>query len=266
MIKFGEPLLSPITQSFLPVIVGSNNLMGVITITSAVYPLGFKTGTYTNKPVTTVTLDASEPVDRAPTFNQYVAVHYDYVINDYQPWADANFLNTQELGIYEQWSMPTGIVRLAQSEGVFLTSLMTGQMNPTVSTQPPTPAPSASPASISWNASVKWLYSPQSSYVNFADFNWIIAFNAKSNSTDAPVRIQFVSSTYYNGTTNVANSDIVAKVIGNPNYVGAGGVQFDTVRLIRVNDKLATGAYTFNFLVTNTSGKSVSAVLTLTVN
>ncbi len=115
------------------------------------------------------------------------------------------------------------------------------------------------PLAIIWEASID--YATLFGDCPFFDFNWVTLFNAKS--TTKAIRIVSTSNPAPIAPSTV--SPIVAKVLGTPVIVGEGVVQYNTIRIMRLDDAVATGVYAFGFNVYDELGQVTAVTLNLTV-
>lgn len=256
MNKYGLPLTSPSVQTILPAMTKDGIIRGWYPITQTTF-----TGAETTfdiidvtVPVMSVTVDTDSPV------KQFMAAVWDIGLpHNLKPWTSAQLVSPDD-GYYRWWSMPTSTWFLHFGKGVFL-SAMSSSLNRVGAAAVPGPGEPTvnSPQSLTWQASVA--YSAFNGDCTFFDFNWVQLFTSTGQA--APLRIEIVSL-----PAPIAPSTkppLLAKVIGIPVAIGAGVTMYDTVRIIKNADTVATGAYVFAFKIYTEAGLAADAELTVNV-
>lgn len=277
MIQFGLPLEASSTQSLLPYITDSGRIYGFFPIATHTFT-GAETS-YTVAPgvtvtVTTVTLPptVSTNLRQQQRVPQYMAAYFPSAIEGQRPWTGYSTLVRTDkpniLGFYSWWSMPVMSIVQHFNYGTYLNALISG-MDPTVPVGSPVTPPVTTPASLTWACTIDPIaLTPDCA---FFDFSWTELFATsplynpdQPGNTVVPVQLNVVSNPaggYFKA--------VLVQTVGQTIYPG-GGVSFDTVRILRLQDPPA-GTYTFNFTIqynqssTATSLSSVPAVLNLTV-
>lgn len=254
----GQPLDEPSTQTILPVICGGNgNIRGWLTIESTEFDGTETSFTTADGPIaiTTVTLPKLVINDGLKRrVYQYMAAVFPDAQERQRPWLGYTaFVGVDESQYAMQWFMPTEGQGYRLNRGPLFTDL-TVRMDADAGAAPAAPgAPSATPGTLRWAASVSM--NDLVNGCNFIDFNWVTLFKAKAQDTQ-PVRIEIVS--------NPASGEFKTTIVPYPSVVGAGGVEFNTLRIIKLKP-VDAGAYTFNYSVVDQQGKATPVTLTLTV-
>lgn len=253
----GQPLDTPSTQTILPVICGGNgNIRGWLAIESTTFDGTETSFTTADGPIaiTTVTLPKLVINDGLKyRVYQYMAAVFPDDQERLRPWLGYTaFVGVDESQYAMQWFMPTEGQGYRLNVGPLFTDLMV-RMDADQGTPPSTPpAPDVTPGVLRWAVSVS-----MNDFVNgcnFLDFNWVTLFNAKSQ--NQPLRIEIVS--------NPASGEFKTTIVPYPAVVGAGSVEFNTLRIIKLKP-VSAGTYTFNYSVVDQTGQSTPVVLTLTV-
>ena len=116
-----------------------------------------------------------------------------------------------------------------------------------------TTAPSVQNGTMRWAAAMSINSSALAN--SFFDFDWTALFKAKSGNAD-PLSIIIVS--------NPAGGAFKSTLVPNPVIMPLGGIEFNTVRIIKLLPAVA-GTYTFTYNITDTTNTSTTATLTLTL-
>lgn len=254
--KYGLPLAAPSKQSILPIICGGNgSLQGFFTINTTTF-----TGSETSfalaegsVAIKTVTLPSKVNDGRNYGVEQYMAVVYsdDELLK--RPWIGySSWVNTNDTGYFLSYSMPTQGWMTRYGRGILITNLLVNMAADTM-TPPSNTPPSASNAAIRWVASMEENSSQMD--CGFFDFNWVQLFVAQSPNID-PLSIEIIS--------NPVGGAFKSTLVPNPTVAPLGGVQFNTVRIIRLTTA-APGAYVFTYKVHDTKGGTTNCTLTLTL-
>jgi hypothetical protein len=275
-IQFGLPLEQPSKQTILPYITDSGRVYGFFAITETTFD-GTET-TFTVAPGTTVTVKTvtlppinANNVD-SMRVTQYMAAYFPIAQEGQRPWtAYSTLVRTDmpnRLGYYNWWSMPVMTVINHFGRGTYLNALKFG-LDPNIGTSTPTPPPVTTPQTLTWATSIDPL--DLSKNCSFFDFSWVDLFKSApafnpdvAGNTVVPISINVVS----NPPGGVFKA-VQVQNSGQTIYPG-GGVSFDTIRILKLDDA-APGTYTFNFTIqynassSATSPSMVPAVLNLTV-
>lgn len=247
MNKYGLPLSTPSTQTILPAIREDGLVVGWYPIVQTTF-----TGAETSftlpdctVPLKTVTVDSTTGL------KQYMAAVFPKGLAfNTQPWASNSLVSPSD-GYYRWWSMPTETWVLHYGQGMFLGGLSSSLDRAGAAATPAPSAPSvATPQARTWQASVS--YAMLSGNCPFFDFNWVTLFT--STGETKPLRIEVLTST----------TPLLAKVIGIPTAI-AGGVLYDTIRILKTTDTIAPGLYVFTFKVYEEHGLGTNVTLNLTV-
>lgn len=259
MNKYGLALAAPVTQTILPVMTETGNVIGFYAIASTEFD-GTETTTTTSDgvvvPLKTVTVDAN-PEMRAVA--QYMAAVWPRGLAvKYEPWASADLIAPGE-GSYSWWSMPTQSWVHHFGKGFLLEAI---QNNLEVNVAPRLPGPPTVPDASSnaqtWTASAS--YQALMGDASFFDFNWMTVFSAKNNNGADPLRISVLANPPAVGGV----VPMKASVIGMPVAIAGGGVVYDTIRVIRLAT-LTPGPYVFSFRITDTKDLTTDVTFTLNV-
>jgi hypothetical protein len=275
-IQFGLPLAKPSKQVVLPIVLTSGKVVGFFPIAETTFA-----GTETSftladgaVPITTVTLP---PKNNTGTYDenrvqQYMAAQWPEVQDSARPWigytelVSADVPNT--IGFYSWWSMPTVMWFHHFGRGSYLQAMKFNLDKyvtaPASSTSPPVVT---TPQTLAWATSMNAVAFATS--CSFFDFNWTDLFKtqfvddpSQAGNTVIPLTISVVSNPaggYFKASTVSAQ--------GSQTIVPGGGVQFNTIRILRLQDP-PPATYTFNFLISATVNgvvQSVPAVLNLVV-
>lgn len=291
MVQFGKPFPVGFTvaQTILPIITPAGVVVGFFPITSTTF-----TGTETTfalasgtVPITTVSLPETntlsfldgqyrnalymaamwtDPITTANTTN----AGHPVIFRNFAPWRGypefVDGAKPKDLGYYSWWSMPATLWRHHFGAGTYLNAL-TNDLDFPIPTPPSTSAPApVTPQTLRWSCTAD----AQSMLIDcaFFDFNWVKEFQlvyqpdpAQIGNGAIPMSISVVS--------NPAGGFFKASVVQGlgQTIIPGGGVVFDTIRILRLEDPTAAN-YTFNFSIsTSINGTivSVPAVLTLAV-
>lgn len=255
--KLGQPLVEPSTQTILPVICGGNgNIRGWLPIASTTFD-GTETEVTTSDgpiPVTTVTLpDLVYNTDLKKRVQQYVAAYFPDDQEHQKPWLGYTaFVDINESQYAMRWFMPTIGQGYQLNRGPLFTDL-TIRMDADEGVPPTPPAPPvATPATIKW--AVAMSMNDLQVGCGFFDFNWVTLFQAKSAAQ--PLRIEIVS--------NPLTGEFKTTIVPYPAVVGAGAVEFNTLRIIKLKP-VNPGTFTFNYSIVDQTGQATPVELTLTV-
>lgn len=254
----GQPLAAPSTQTILPVICGGNgNLRGWLAIASTTFDGTETSFTTSDGPVaiTTVTLPSLVVNDDLKhRVHQYMAAVFPDDQEHLRPWLGYTaFVGVDESQYAMQWFMPAVGQGYRLNVGPLFTDL-TVRMDADAGTPPSAPgAPSVTSGTLKWSASISM--NDLVNGCNFIDFNWVTLFKASAQDNQ-PLRIDIVS--------NPASGEFKTTIVPYPSIVGAGDVEFNTLRIIKLKP-VAAGAYTFNYNVVDQQGQATPVTLTLTI-
>jgi hypothetical protein len=276
--QYGLPLAAPSTQTVLPVLTTSGNVVGFFPIASTTFAGTEKSFVLADGsvPITTVTLAPKNltNVNDEQRVEQFMAAQWPEVEDGLTPWLGYTELvyssvpNT--LGFYSRWALtPTKMINFF-GRGVYLDSLkfsLADFVNPSAAS--PGNPQVTTPQALRWATSIDMAaFDPNCA---FFDFSWTTLFNAKFNpDTNTQNTGNFVVPQSISIQSNPAGGYFKASVVtgqGGQTISAGGGAVFDTIRILRLQDPPA-GTYTFSFLVTmNTNGvvTSTPATLNLTV-
>ncbi len=251
--KLGLPLEAPVAQTILPVMCDNGNIMGFFTIGATTFD-----GTETefalaegDVALTSITLPKGVDNGSGYGVEQYMAVYYE------QPrlreWLGyAAFVSVNDTGYQLSYSMPSQGWVTRMNRGTLITNLSVQMDTLTTVVEPEVP-PNVQNGAVRWAAAMN-VNSPQLKSCGFFDFNWVALFQAKSKAT--PLRIEVVN--------NPASGEFKSSLVPNPVVMPLGGIEFNTVRIIKLKD-VEAGVYVFNYLVIDDKNQSTPCVLTLTV-
>ncbi len=275
-IQFGLPLAQPSAQLILPIVLTSGAVKGFFPITSTTFQ-----GTETSftlsdgaVPITTVTLP---PKNNTGTYDenrvsQYMAAQWPEVDDYAQPWRGYTELVSSDvpntIGFYSWWSMPAVMWFQHFGRGSYLEAMKFNlDKYVTAPPSPPGPPVVTTPQTLNWATSLNAV--AFSTNCAFFDFSWTSLFKtqfiedpSQAGNTVIPLTISIVSNPaggYFKASTVSAQ--------GSQVVVPGGGVQFNTVRILRLQDP-PVGTYTFTFAISaNINGviDTVNAVLNLVV-
>lgn len=289
MVEFGLPFPSGVTtkQTILPILTAAGVVMGFFPITSTTF-----TGTETTfalasgtVPITTVMLPEKNTLSfldgqyrnemymaamwpDPPTEANMTNTGHPVKFIDFAPWRGylefVDGQNPRTLGYYSWWSMPAVKWFNHFGLGTYLNALTNDLDFPIPappSTNPPAPV---TPQTLRWSCTAN----AESLLLDcaFFDFNWVKEFqlafqpdpNQIGNGT-IPMSISVVS--------NPAGGFFKASVVQGlgQSIIAGGGVVFDTIRIMRLEDPTAAN-YTFDFSIsTSINGATVSVPATLTL-
>lgn len=255
--QLGLPLDTPSTQTILPVICGGNgNIRGWLSIAVTTFD-GTET-TFTTSdgpiPITTVTLPKLVVNDGLKyRVYQYMAAVFPDEVERVMPWLGYTaFVDVDESQYAMQWFMPTEGQGYRLNRGPLFTDL-TVRMDVDQGVPPVNPAPPVvTPATLQWAVSLSM--NDLQVGCGFFDFNWVTLFKAQSQAS--PLRIEIVS--------NPASGEFKTTVVPYMSIIGAGEVEFNTLRIIKLKP-VDPGSYTFNYQVVDQLGQATPVTLTLTV-
>jgi len=275
-IQFGLPLTQPSKQILLPIVLTSGKVVGFFPIAETTFAGTETTFALTEGPVpiTTVTLP---PKNNTGTYDenrvqQYMAAQWPEVDDSAMPWIGYTELVRPDIpnniGYYSWWSMPTVMWFQHFGRGSYLDAMKFNlDKYVTAPPSPPGPPVVTTPQTLNWATSINVVaFGAQCS---FFDFNWVDLFKtqfiedpSQAGNTVIPLTLTVTSNPpggYFKASTVSAQ--------GSQVVVPGGGVQFNTVRILRLQDPPAA-TYTFNFSISaNVNGtiESVNAVLNLQV-
>lgn len=260
MNQYGLPLNADVVQALLPVMYESGRMIGYYPITQTTFDGSETEFTLSNSQevaITTVTIDEDPTKEGRPL--QYMAcVWSDGTPWNTFPWANELLVSPAE-GFYRFFIQPTQTWVLRYQPSNLQVALERGFANVATPPTPPGPPDVTTPATLFWKASVS--YSGLLGDCPFFDFNWVTLFAASSD-TQA---IRIVVTKNPDPVAPATTPPMVAQVIGIPTAVGAGIIRYDTIRIMRMQDTLATGDYEFEFNIYSEDGQVTPAVLTVTV-
>lgn len=274
--QYGLPLTKPSKQLLLPIVLTSGRVAGFFPIAETTFA-----GTETtfalsqgSVPITTVTLapKVSSNVYDENRVQQYMAAQWPEDLDGVFPWrgyeelVSADIPNT--IGYYSWWSMPVTMWFHHFGRGSYL-SAMKFNLDKYVTAPPSPPGPPdvTTPQTLEWATTMN--LQAFTTDCAFFDFNWVALFDAQfvpdpqqQGSGVVPLSIQTVSNPvggYFKASVVTAQ--------GAQTIVPGGGVQFNSIRILRLQDPPA-GTYTFTFLITQNVNGAITtsnAVLNLTV-
>lgn len=249
-------------QSFLPIIVGDGEILGLYAITPTTFD-----GTETTfdlsgiatpgKTVSIRKISTGPAMPLLPRLANYMGCVFTKAEEVAEVWTShAEFIPLKHIMPSNTWQQATlGPDHSKYVEGVMVASLCHGN-NSSISVTTTTAAPGVTtPAALAW--AVNAAFSNQNG-LRFVDFNWVAAF-AVSFPTLEPAYIRVVS--------NPAENDVKAFVISAGNQAANAGVTQNTVRLVKViQGAVAAGARAFTFSIVDRKGNEVAVTLNLTVS
>jgi hypothetical protein len=271
--QFGLALVAPSKQTLIPIMTTSGALYGFYPIADTTFAGTETTFTLSDGeiPITSVTLPPKNltNVYDERRVQQFMVAQWPAVQDGVKPWrgysefVDVAIPNT--LGYYSWWSMPVTSWFKHFGRGVYVNSLLFG-MNKFL----PSASPQQTPPDIVTPQTLQWACTQNlqafTTDCAFIDFRWDLLFEAVQQSdpnqqgnTTIPLNITT--------TSNPAGGFFKASVVqgsGGQTIVPGGGVVFNTVRILRLQDPTA-GDYVFNFAIQDDQGQTTPAVLTLTV-
>lgn len=253
----GQPLDVPSTQTILPVICGGNgNIRGWLAIAATTFD-GTETSFTTSDgaiAITTVTLPKLVVNDGLKyRVYQYMAAVFPDDQERLRPWLGYTaFVGVDESQYAMQWFMPAEGQGYRLNRGPLISDL-TVRMDVDQGTVPAIPpAPTVTPATLRWAISLSM--NDLVAGCGFLDFNWVNLFETQSQ--NQPLRIEIVS--------NPASGEFKTTVVPYPSVIGAGAIEFNTLRIIKLKP-VAAGTYLFNYSVIDQHGQATPVTLTLTV-
>ncbi len=264
--QFGLPLKSPSTQTILPIVEqfqSSARVLGYIVIASTEFDgteTSYEVVEGVNAPISSVTLPTSIAQNDHPLVPQYMAVVFSYDEAKQQPWsAWPNFFTFETSGFYSNWSLSKEVRRLNYGAGNLISSLTVKMdyVNP-AGTIPDPEAPPVQDGTFKWVTNID--LSTVGPECSFFDFNWMDLLLS-----EPPAGVNNISPVRITTLTNPAG--FKAAILQRPTTIPGGAIVFDTVRIVRLQDNLASGSYEFDFQVTWMSeGVETTADATLTLN
>lgn len=255
--KLGQALTAPSKQSILPVVCGGNgNIQGFFPIATTTFNGTETSITIDGFPVaiTTVTLPKVVSDNTGTRVQQYMAAVYPDNVVRKKPWIGyASFVDNDDVGyLGARHVMPTQGWHTSYYLGPLVTNLKVTMYDESFT-------PAVQPPPVVQNGTIRWVASMDSNPTGldcgFFDFLWTDLFKASTTGID-PVSINVVS--------NPPGGYFKSTLVPTPVVAPLGGVQFNTVRIIRLQDTPA-GTYTFNYVVTDTKNQSTNCQLVLTV-
>lgn len=275
--EFGLPLVTPSSQTILPVVVKLNStttIPGFFAIPKTEFDgtetsFQVQTGTGGTVTVESVTLPTKIQVGVTghPEVRQFMAATYDYEESVTVPWNGyTSFVPNTSTGYYSRWSTPTGVRKHWYDPGSLVGSFYNGMdFYPTyVPTEPETPT--ANDGVLRWAVSLN--LADVGPACTFFDFNWVTLFEtamipaSTEGGTNGILPLSIITSTQPPG------GEFRAAILQRPEYVAGGGTMSDTIRILRMTETVAAGDYTFQFTISSTTqgvATSTTAELTLTV-
>lgn len=268
-IQAGLPLEQSSTQTILPIV----QINQSTAILHGFFPISETTFTGTESsftlaegdvPLTTITLPRS--VDDVSDYkvSQYMAVVYDYrQATDREYEGYTAFVDVNDTGYFSSWSMP--IVKWMHRFG---RGTLIGNMTVNMAADNPGPQDPTPPSPPQDAGTVRWVstldINTAGNQCAFFDFNWISLFQASMNSRPisanktpvVPLKIEIVS----NPPTGEFKASLVSQQ-GASSPVG--GIVFDTIRIIKLKDTVDSGAYEFQFRITDQFAGTHDVELTL---
>lgn len=249
-------------QSFLPIIVGDGEVVGLYAITPTTFD-----GTETTfdlsglatpgKTVNIRKISTGPAMPLLPRLSNYMGCVFTKAQELAEAWTShLEFIPLKHILPSNTWQQAAlGPDHSRYVEGVMVASLCHGN-NSAISVTTTTAAPTVStPAALAW--AVNAAFSNQNG-LRFVDFNWVAAF-AVSFPTLEPAYIRVVS--------NPAENDVKAFVISAGNQAANAGVTQNTVRLVKViQGAVAAGVRAFTFSIVDRKGNEVAVTLNLTVS
>jgi hypothetical protein len=255
--KLGLPLAKPSKQSILPVICGHDSLIqGFFPISVTTFDGTETTLMIDGYPLDVTTVTLPKKVDDGSGFGvqQYLAAVFPTEQKLVRPWLGfGTFVpddDAQYMGAHHV--MPTQGWKTQYFLGPLVTNLLVGMADNVFNPQTVNP-PTVQNGTIRWVASLTT--NPTGIDCGFFDFLWTDLFKASTQGVD-PLSIEIVS--------NPPGGFFKSTLVPNPIVSPLGGIQFNTIRIIRLLDTPA-GTYTFNYRVTDTKNQTANCQLTLTV-
>ena len=273
--EFGLPLVAPVTQTLLPVVVMRTSVadvVGFVPVASTEYTQGeFSTvllgdpslgeAEYTIGSVTIPQKDQNEHSHLCPP-KQFVAVLFAPEEASKRPWLGINnFYSASTSGFSSYWNAPSSNrARANWTFGPLVGSLVINAAQYTTVIEDSVPTPGVDDGVLSWTASVDRGANHACSTL---EFDWLTVFNAEVTAgklpMDAvPLVLQVVSTP----------EEFSAKLNPNPVIVPKFGKVYNSVRITRERQEIEAGDYTFEFLIhhntkNGTASKSVELTLTI---
>jgi hypothetical protein len=254
------PLTAPSKQTIVPAMYQSGRMIGFYSIALRTFTGAETTLTLTDNvvvPIKSVTID-KDPTKPGQPQQYMAAVFPDGTPNLLRPWASQDLREPSE-GYLRMYSMPTETWMLRSQMSILQVALTQGMAGTVAAPTTPTAPTVTTPATLQWAASVS--YEALLGDCPFFDFNWVTLFKA-SSSTEA---IRIVVTSNPGPTAGHTNAPMVAQIIGIPTAVGQGVVRFDTIRIMKMQDDVPAGTYSFGFNIYGENGLVTPSVLTLTV-
>lgn len=272
-IQFGLPLETPSKQTVLPAITSKGMLMGFYPIANTTFDgteETFALSDYT-VPITTVTLPprVQDGVGsgHGSRVAQYMAAQWPEKIEGQQPWiGSASWISPNNTGYFSWWSLPTEAIMKHFGRGLLINSLLV-RMDVSTTTTPgaPTP-PDASDGALKWIVSLDEV--SLDTNCPFFDFNWPALFQTSFVSDDTqqgdavlPLRIDTVSN-----PPDSTFKAVIVQTLGGQQAVAGGGVIYNTIRVMKLADRVAAGDYIFTFSISYVKdGVQLATPVTLTL-
>lgn len=243
-------------QNFLPLVV-EEQVLGVVPIVEATFTSASTTATVNGTSVEiewrTKNIDGMSPVSFAVLPVSQADARQKRYMQKYPTLIDIT-----QIIVRPKWVSVTSLVTsnlLPNQNGVmhFLTTgIDTGSIAAVV--QAP---PTATNGTFVWNVTTNFI---GTSACTFTDINWTELL-ATSYPGLEPVSIALSDPTPPTLLTHVR-----AYIVQTPGIFGSGGVQYNTVRFVKVRgDDPTPGSYTYNAVITAKNGMTTNVVLTLII-
>lgn len=243
-------------QNFLP-LVYNTNVLGVVPIVEATFTESSTTATV-NGATVSVEWESKNIDGNSPVAFAVVPVSASHVRSGYYRQLYPTLIDITQLLARPKWFSVTGLVTnnlLPVQNGVmhFLsTGIDTGSIASVV--QAP---PTAVNGSFVWNITTNFI---GTSACTFTDINWLELLAASHPGLE-PVSISLSDPAPSSLLTHIR-----AYVVQTPGVLGAGGVNYNTLRFVKIRaDDPTPGTYTYNATVTAKNGLTAVVVLTLIV-
>lgn len=268
--QFGLALSSPVTQTILPVIenMGSSALvLGFFPIAKTTFQgtettfalssgsVGIQSYTIADR------INSGHGLDGIPQYMAMVLSYRQATDRIYLGYTD--FVNAGNDGYFSSWVMPSRDWMQRYNAGALLSSLQVGMATQNYAIPSNPSNPSADNGTLTWATSVD--LSTNGSQCAFFDFNWLDLFNSSPVATNKGQVIPLSISTASNPAGGYFKATYIAD---KPTIVPGGAQMFTTIRIIRLQQDVPAGNYTFTFTISYTENSiqaSTNVNLTLTV-